>query len=129
MKKILKLAIASIALPLTAQAQITPMNAAELESVHGQGILLNNLPSYASQLGLATGAVIGANVALGVTSADVTTEANADVLDSKANFNNGVADRLIATGGPILGYNAGYFQLLAQSEQYRATRWRNLITP
>ena len=127
MKNILKLAACALALPVVAQAELTPMSDNDLQNVKGQGVLLNNLPLYASQLGQATGSVIDAKVALALTGADVLTEARADVLDSTANFNDGVASRLEATGGPILTYKAGYFRLLADSEQYRATRWRSVI--
>ncbi|GMV68494.1 MAG: hypothetical protein AMXMBFR76_09330 [Pseudomonadota bacterium] len=54
-------------------------------------------------------------------------ESRADVLDSAANFNDGVAGRLESTGGPVLTYKAGYFRLLADSQQYRASRWRGAI--
>ena len=127
MKNVLKLAVFALALPAVAQAELTPMSNNDLQNVKGQGVLLNNLPLYASQLGQATGSVIDAKLALAVTGADIATEARADVLDSAANFNNGVADRLEATGGPILTYKAGYARLLADSEQYRATRWRGVI--
>ena len=127
MKNVLKLAALALALPVVAQAELTPMSNADLQNVKGQGVLLNNLPLYASQLGQATGSVIDAKVALAFTGADVLTEARADVLDSTANFNDGVASRLEATGGPILNYKAGYVRLLADSEQYRATRWRSVI--
>ena len=127
MKNILKLAACALALPVLAQAELSPMSEQELQAVNGQGVILNRLPLYASQLGQATGAVIDAKLALAVTGADIATEARADVLDSTANFNDGVASRLEATGGPILTYKAGYFRLLADSEQYRATRWRSVI--
>ncbi|HXF08155.1 MAG TPA: hypothetical protein VNK45_06495 [Candidatus Acidoferrales bacterium] len=127
MKNVLKLAALALALPVAAQAELSPMSNNDLQNINGQGVLISKLPLYASQLGQAAGAVVAANVALALTSADVVTEARADVLDSAANFNNGVASRLEATGGPILTYKAGYFRLLADSEQYRATRWRGVI--
>ena len=127
MKNVLKLAAFALALPVVAQAELTPMSNADLQNVKGQGVLLNNLPLYASQLGQATGSLIDAKVALAFTGADVVTEARADVLDSTANFNDGVAGRLEATGSPLLTYKAGYVRLLADSEQYRATRWRGVI--
>lgn len=129
MKNVLKLATLSLALPFAVQAQLSPMADAELQSVNGQGVLYGKLPLYASQLGQAAGAVVDANIALALTGVDVATEARADVLDTKANFNDGVASRLEATGGPILTYKAGGFRLLADSEQYRATRWRGVIAP
>lgn len=92
-------------------------------------MLYGKLPLYANQLGQAAGAVVDAKIALAVTGIDVATEARADVLDTKANFNDGVATRLEATGGPILTYKAGGFRLLADSEQYRASRWRAVIAP
>ena len=127
MKNVLKLAAFALALPVVAQAELSPMSNNDLQNVNGQGVLISKLPLYASQLGQAAGAVVDANVALALTGADIATESRADVLDSTANFNNGVASRLEATGGPILTYKAGYFRLLADSEQYRATRWRGVI--
>ncbi|MFZ5532024.1 MAG: hypothetical protein ACOY5H_00600 [Pseudomonadota bacterium] len=127
MKNVLKLAALALALPVAAQAELSPMSNNDLQNINGQGVLISKLPLYASQLGQAAGAVVEANVALALTGADIATESRADVLDSAANFNNGVASRLEATGGPILTYKAGYFRLLADSEQYRATRWRGVI--
>lgn len=127
MKNVLKLAALALALPVVAQAELSPMSNNDLQNVKGQGVLISKLPLYVSQLGQAAGAVVDANVALALTGADIATESRADVLDSTANFNDGVASRLEATGGPILTYKAGYFRLLADSEQYRATRWRGVI--
>ena len=127
MKNVLKLAAFALALPVVAQAELSPMSNNDLQNVKGQGVLISKLPLYASQLGQAAGAVVDANVALALTGADIATESRADVLDSKANFNDGVAGRLEATGGPVLTYKAGYFRLLADSQQYRASRWRGAI--
>jgi hypothetical protein len=128
MKNVLKLATFALALPLVAQAEMAPMSNVELQAVNGQGLLYNNLPMYASQLGQAVGGVVNANIALAVTGADVATEAHADVLDTKANFNYGVAGRLAATGGPILTATGNQFGLLGDSQQFRAGKWRGLIT-
>jgi hypothetical protein len=128
MKNVLKLATLALALPLIAQAEMAPMNNVELQAVNGQGVLYNHLPMYASQLGQAVGGVVNANIALALTGADVATEAHADVLDTKANFNDGVASRLAATGGPILTATASKFTLLGDSQQFRAGKWRGLIT-
>lgn len=127
MKNVLKLAAFALALPVVAQAELSPMSNNDLQNVQGQGVLISKLPLYASQLGQAAGAVVDANVALALTGADIATESRADVLDSKANFNDGVAGRLESTGGPVLTYKAGYFRLLADSQQYRASRWRGAI--
>ena len=127
MKNVLKLAAFALALPVVAQAELSPMSNNDLQNVNGQGVLISKLPLYASQLGQAAGAVVDANVALALTGADIATESRADVLDSKANFNDGVAGRLESTGGPVLTYKAGYFRLLADSQQYRASRWRGAI--
>lgn len=127
MKNVLKLAVVALALPVVAQAELSRMSNDDLQNVNGQGVLISKLPLYANQLGQAAGAVVDANVALALTGADIATESRADVLDSKANFNDGVAGRLESTGGPVLTYKAGYFRLLADSEQYRATRWRGVI--
>ncbi|GMV68489.1 MAG: hypothetical protein AMXMBFR76_09280 [Pseudomonadota bacterium] len=127
MKNVLKLAAFALALPVVAQAELSPMSNNDLQNVQGQGVLISKLPLYASQLGQAAGAVVDANVALALTGADIATESRADVLDSAANFNDGVAGRLESTGGPVLTYKAGYFRLLADSQQYRASRWRGAI--
>ena len=127
MKNVLKLAAFALALPVVAQAELSPMSNNDLQNVKGQGVLIGKLPLYASQLGQAAGAVVDANVALALTGADIATESRADVLDSTANFNDGVAGRLESTGGPVLTYKAGYFRLLADSQQYRASRWRGAI--
>ena len=127
MKKILTLAALALAAPLTAQAELSRMDSTELQGVNAQGVLIGNLPVYADRLASATSAVIDANIALAITGADVATEARADMLDSQANFNDGVATRMESTGGPILTYKAGYFRLLADSEQYRAGLWRGFI--
>ncbi|NCU00316.1 hypothetical protein GXC69_02180 [Candidatus Macondimonas diazotrophica] len=127
MKKILTLAALALAAPLTAQAELSRMDSTELQGVNAQGVLIGNLPVYADRLASATSAVIDANIALAITGADVATEARADMLDSQANFNDGVATRMESTGGPILTYKAGYFRLLADSEQYRADLWRGFI--
>jgi len=99
MKNVLKLATLSLALPFAVQAQLSPMADAELQSVNGQGVLYGKLPLYASQLGQAAGAVVDANIALALTGVDVATEARADVLDTKANFNNGVTPGTINARG------------------------------